>query len=134
MVQTRDYTLATVPRNDFWKLDSGEGRAGRQLLGLLESKRYLHESVKSVTSDRLRAQYVRYQRGLLSYEYISAGELRLFATQRGILPMAKERHTVPSLKAVLEQADYDATFDRFSDLPAEMRQHIFKHYFNSFRD
>ena len=32
----------------------------------------------------------------------------------------------------MEQADNDATFDRFPDLPSELRQQIFKHYFDSF--
>jgi hypothetical protein len=41
---------------------------------------------------------------------------------------------VTTLKAQLEQADDDATFERLSDLPPELRATIYKHYFQSLDD
>lgn len=56
-------------------------------------------------------------------------ELRFYAAQRGltVAPTA----TPNSVKAQLEQADENATFDRFTDLPPEIRQLVFQHYMDS---
>lgn len=56
-------------------------------------------------------------------------ELRLYAAQRGltVAPSA----TPNSIKVRLEQADDDATFDRFLDLPPEIRQIVYQYHFDS---
>lgn len=78
---------------------------------------------------RLRELYIRHQRGFLSYERLHIRELRLFVKQRGL---PRTAITTAALRAQLEQADEDATFNRFSDLPPELRQQIFEHHFDSF--
>lgn len=79
------------------------------------------------TTERLRALYVRRQRGLLSFEGIPLEELTHYATLRGIVVDPKA--TSPVVKAQLERADNEATFDRFNDFPPEIRQIIFQYYF-----
>lgn len=71
------------------------------------------------------------QRGLISYEGLSITEFRLFIARRGLPTITDKKHTRSSLKAQLEQADEDATFDRFLDLPPEIRCQIYEHYFGS---
>lgn len=80
---------------------------------------------------RLRELYVRHQRGLLSYEGLTVSEIKSFVVQRGLSSTTIAKPTVATLKAQLEQADDDATFDRFPELPPEIRQQIFERYFDS---
>lgn len=40
-------------------------------------------------------------------------------------------NSIKALKGLLEKADDDVTFGRFSELPPELRQIVFRHYFNS---
>ena len=132
MVQLRHERKSLA--NDYWKLDSGKGRTKKTKEGLLHILKLNDEHSKVKTLKRLRELYVRQQRGLLSYERFTARELKSFVVQRGLLLTATTKATVATLRAQLEQADEDATFDRFSDLPAELRQQIFKQYFDSFDD
>lgn len=46
----------------------------------------------------------------------------------------KDSHRAFKLKAQLEQADEDATFDYFTSLPPELRERIYKLYFGSLGD
>lgn len=80
---------------------------------------------------RLRELFVRHQRGLLSYEGLTVGELRLFVVQRGLSSTTAAKATAATLKARLEQADEDATFNWFTELPPEIRQQVFEQYFAS---
>ncbi|GAB7330334.1 hypothetical protein MBLNU13_g01969t1 [Cladosporium sp. NU13] len=80
---------------------------------------------------RLRELFVRHQRALLSYEGLTVGELRLFVVQRGLSSTTAAKATAATLKARLEQADEDATFNWFTELPPEIRQQIFEQDFES---
>lgn len=69
---------------------------------------------------------------MLSYERLPLSELRKFTAQRALLTNTDTTlNSVKELKRLLEKADDDATFGRFSDLPPELRQIVFLHYFNS---
>jgi hypothetical protein len=113
----------------FWKLDSGGDHPRYFLLEMLEDRRY---TCKSRAKVRIQEHFVRCQRGLLSYEGLPFRELKLFIKQRGIPVTAGKKPSLSSLKAQLAQADDDLTFDRFCDLPPELRQKIFQQYFDSF--
>jgi len=116
--------------NDYWKLDSGNRiRKKNELLGLLTQT---SASINGKNMTRLRELYVRQQRGLLSYEGLGARELISFVIQRKLSLQANPKPSLAILKTQLEQADEAATFDRFSDLPPELRQQIFMQYFDSF--
>ena len=114
---------------DYWKLDSARHCQTRGLRQKLE--KHGHSASKSGcgTTARLRALYIRCQRGLLSFEGLSLHELRHFATLRGIVVDPDATATI--VKAQLEKADSEATFDRFTELPPEIRQIIFQYYFES---
>jgi hypothetical protein len=117
-------------RSDYWKLDHGP-RTKQDLLSILEPK---GRAYKSTSVAHLRVLYSHYQRGLLSYEGLRASELETFISQQALPPRIDKRPTVSNLKRLLELADDDATFDRFLDLPPELRQQIYDHYFDSFVD
>ena len=78
---------------------------------------------------RLRSLYIRRQRGLLSFEGLPFHELRQYATLRGIVVDPDATTTI--VKAQLEKADNEATFNRFTELPPEIRQIIFQYYYES---
>jgi hypothetical protein len=116
--------------NDYWKLDSGDRmREKEELLCVLTIN---NKFLESTSVYRLHRLYIRQQRGLLSYEGLDARELKSFMTQRGLALTATTKPTIANLKARLERADDHATFTRFSDFPPEIRQHIFRQYFDSF--
>lgn len=136
MVQLTDHSLLGQGKavasslDPYWKLDNDRqyGSDRKTLLGILENKNF--SCASNTPWARLQELYVRCQRGLLSYERMKSPELRYYTSQRN-LPIAAES-TVASLKAQLEQADEDATFEGFQVLPAELRVRIYTHYFNSF--
>lgn len=129
MVQFRREGKSTF--NNYWKLDSGERWTEKTKEELLQILTTNDRSLKAASMTRLRELFVRQQRGLLSYEGLTVGELRSFVVQRGLSSTSTARPTAATLKARLEQADEDATFDRFSELPPEIRQQIFEQYFDS---
>lgn len=113
--------------NDYWKLDTGIVLSGRNLRENLREKNF--SVLKSVNKARLRVLYARCQRGLPSYEGMSLRELRFYATRHALTISPKATTTV--IKTQLEKADDDATFDRFSDLPPELRRMAFQYYYDS---
>jgi hypothetical protein len=115
-------------RSDYWKLDHGPSRSKQALLSLLTPR---YRAYKSTDLVRLRDLYFRCQRGLLSYEGLTASELKIFITQRALSPGVDKRPTVSNFKRMLELVDDDAIFDRFLDLPPELRLQIYTHYFDS---
>ena len=82
--------------NDYWQLDSGNRiRRKNELLRLLAKT---STSVNGKNMTRLRELYIRQQRGLLSYEGLSARELRSFVTQRGLSLQANPKISLAMLK------------------------------------
>lgn len=94
----------------------------------LESKKY---RCTSSGPTRLLMLYLRYQRGLLSYDQLPEHELKSFMVRRGLTLAPVQKHNTDVLKAQLEQAD-EAPFDRFPELPTEIHCQIFERYFDSY--
>lgn len=116
--------------NEYWKLDSGTALTTHSLREYLSNKDFT--TLKQTTKPRLSELYIRCQRGLLSYEGRSLRELREFTAQRAVLVDSKATlNSIKALKGLLEKADDDITFNRFPDLPPELRQIVFLHYFDS---
>lgn len=126
MVQVSDHN-DNKGSKDWWKLDSGKRHGARALLQILKDKNYSHTS-KSKGVARLRALYVRCQRGLMSYIGQPIRELKMYLTRRG-LPGVDQGNKA-ALREQLEQADEDVNF-RLCDLPPELRSIIFSYYFDS---
>ncbi|KAM0711583.1 hypothetical protein Q7P35_000949 [Cladosporium inversicolor] len=118
--------------DDYWKLDPGNKGYGQTKKELVQILTPNEQYLMSRNIGRLRQLYVRHQRGFLSYEKHSVRELRLFVKQRGLRTTATTKSATATLRTQLEQADEDSTFDKFSDLPPELRHQIFKHHFDSF--
>lgn len=75
---------------------------------------------------------MRYQRGLVNYDTCSVAELQGFCSQRGIMSKPEARRLFKSqLVEKLDDADNGETFDKFLDLPAELRQHVYELYFGT---
>ena len=118
--------------SDYWKLDSGTKRFQNTKNAILRVLTPNDQYLKSKSIARIRELYIRHQRGLLSYERLTARELKSFVKQRGLTPTLTKKPSLAILRAQLEQADDDATFDRLFNLPPELREQIFKQYFASF--
>jgi hypothetical protein len=116
----------------YWKLDKGIQFNIATLLGMLEDRRFSHKDVS--TRERLQELYIRYQRGLMSYQAIVLPELKLFVAQRSLSVGVDQKDDPESLRTILEHADDKATFDRFTDLLPELHLQIYTHYFNSFAE
>jgi hypothetical protein len=129
MVQFAVYWGSGDP-NDYWKLQRADIRNASSLRNELQAKNFT--VLRNTITRRLRALYVRCQRGLLSYEGLPLRELRLYVAQRGLSLPLDEKPTIGILKAQLEQADDENAFEHFSELPPELRQIIYSLHFESF--
>jgi len=124
------YQYGRSGRNTYWKLDSGIALSTDSLGNNLSNNNFT--ALKKSTKPRLRELYIRSQRGLLSYEGLPLRELRRFTAQRALPDSTKTAlNSIKALKGLLEKADDDATFGRFTELPPELRQIILLHYFDS---
>lgn len=114
---------------NYWKLDSAYRCQKRGLRKRLEESGHSAITSGCGTTARLRLLYIRRQRGLLSFEGLPLHELRHYANLRGILVDPDATATI--VKAQLEKADNEATFNSFTELPPEIRQIIFQYYYES---
>jgi hypothetical protein len=115
--------------NTYWKLDSGFALPHRRLRHRIRNMDL--PTLRKTPRSRLSELYIRLQRGLICYEGLPIRELRNFAAQRGLVVSTEAFKSFKALKVLLEKADDDTTFERFSDLPPELRQTVFRHYFDS---
>jgi hypothetical protein len=115
----------------YWKLGFYTDTTPRQVEEYLAAHGY--QCPKNANKDKLRDAVGRCQRGLLSYEKYSADELRGFCMARKI-SLPSKRMTVPRLALMLENADddVDATFPRFMELPAELRNRVYELHFRDY--
>lgn len=116
--------------SSYWELSVGD----------LLNKEDLHSrlywtnthALKSTKVARLRELYVRFQRGMRSYEGVNRKELENIVAQRRIL-LPDPYVTMNDLKSQLEKYDDEHnTFHRFLDLPPELREKIYTQYFNNY--
>ena len=121
------YPITRDSSRDYWKLHPGERYTANILRKLLRKNNFA--TLKSTSIARLRTLYIRSQRGLLSYEGLPLHELKRYAAQRALPALIGQKNTIKVLKAQLEMADEEATFDRFLDLPPEIRQIIYHLHF-----
>ena len=117
-------------RNGYWKLERPPLRQTRskRLIDQLSGRGYRVKS--SANKDRLLDLTTRCERGFPSYDKYSAKELKGFCEQRQLQIGATTKKD--DFVRILEPADDSATFDRFLDLPAELRNTIYALQFETF--
>lgn len=117
-------------RHFYWKLDDGSRYDSATLLQMLKERKF---PIKNITPrERVKELYTRSQRGLVSYEMLKLAELKSLVGQRGLAAPAGKWDGPWSFRTILERADDNVTFNRFTDLPPELRLQIYAHHFNSF--
>ena len=82
----------------------------------------------SLPADRHFAIESRRQRGLLIYDDCSQEELRQFCGERGIRLLRSSNNRAGMIASLELADDQGTTFDRFLDLPAELRLRIYQSY------
>ncbi|KAK4628813.1 hypothetical protein CLAFUW4_07969 [Fulvia fulva] len=92
------YPIAQFPGRDYWKLAA-------------------HGTEES-----------RVERGFLDYDQCTLDELRRFCKQRQLIVPSGHDGTFDKFKEILQAADEVAIFNRFLDLPPELRLHIYEIY------
>jgi hypothetical protein len=120
-------------KDRYWKLGFYTDKTALELQEYLSEHGY--QCPKNANKNQLMDAVGRCQRGLLSYGKFSAHELRGFCLARKVsLPPERFRMTVPRLTRTLEHADdkVDATFPRFMELPAELRNSIYELHFRDY--
>lgn len=133
MVQFTDYTQFGTTFRDFdlyWKLDNCFWYDSATLRRMLKEEAFPHKV--TTPRERLKELYARSQRGCISYEMQSLPELKRRIDERGLSIPVDQKYASWSFRAILERADDNATFHRFTDLQPELRLQIYNHHFNSF--
>lgn len=97
----------------------------------IEGKNYyrIDYTPTALTADEIKFRADREERGLLNYRMCRVRELQGFLQTRGV--PTKGRRTKRDLIDVLDNADDEATFTRFIDLPAELRSIIYGKHFDA---
>ncbi|CZT20612.1 uncharacterized protein RCC_06470 [Ramularia collo-cygni] len=141
MVQYRSHpsSLATLrsSRSDYWKVWSpahfeDDRIPSKELKLQIDARSGGGRQYTSGTSrSRLRILAYRAQRRLRCYDGDPKNLLRIFCRQRGLPIALQKAHKLELIKA-LETADELATFDRFLDLPAELRLLVYGFHFDDF--
>ena len=114
--------------NEYWKSGVPYKRSGASIKRELSAAKVYFKS--SAKRDRLHELVARYERGLLSYDTCSTDELRKFCLQRQLVCASRPKKD--DLVQGLEEADEMATFNRFLDLPPELRNRIYSLHFQTF--
>lgn len=119
-------------RNSYWKLGFYTTKTARELKDYLAAHGY--QCPKSDNKETLMRAIYRCQRGLLSYGKYSADELRAFCLDRNVSSPSKKMQDlqVPSVVRMLKKADDKATFPRFMELPAELRNRVYELHFRDY--
>ncbi|KAK5724414.1 hypothetical protein LTR15_004459 [Elasticomyces elasticus] len=73
---------------------------------------------------RLDIHWLRFKRGLIAYCNCTTKEIRRFCQQRGLDTLGSTSKN--SLISTLEKADEEWTFERFNDLPPELKGMIWE--------
>lgn len=115
--------------NSYWKLglNGYKDRTNKELVEYLKDHGY--ECRDKMSRPGIVDAIGRYHRGLMSYEGRSVNELQTFCKARGLPTKAT---TASGLARALEKADDLATFSRFFNLPAEIRNVIYELHFDGF--
>ncbi|SMR64014.1 unnamed protein product [Zymoseptoria tritici ST99CH_3D1] len=119
---------------DYWKIPAtDQDERSTALKAIIDQPGGKQHYTTATTRYRLVELAARTHRGLRCYDGDSVQELKQFVSQRGLVAaLATSRVKKLELMDLLETADEDATFDRFSELPPELRTLIYELHFEFF--
>ncbi|SMR64016.1 unnamed protein product [Zymoseptoria tritici ST99CH_3D1] len=112
--------------SDYWKLRKYGFASVVHMKRFLQSVGYHCNT--SHTKSKMTALLARYEQDFLSYSKCTIRELKSFVVQRDL---AIESHRKSSMIQSLEEADDNITFDKFLDLPPEVRERIYGNHLDS---
>jgi hypothetical protein len=121
-----------LQRQAYWKLPDFNTQTTKQLHRELNDRGY------RIASGTRKAQLVyhreRHERNLPSYVKYTAAELGKFARARGLIPSSGKAPSKLDLIDLLSEADENPRFERFAELPPELRVLVYEHYVEGFCD
>lgn len=117
---------ATYTAQHYWKLKNPDLLEASRLRDRIENSVSLEG--RRWTRARLKKMHDRLECGLLLYENCSTEELQSYCLARGIKMATKLSSDSEQLMRALERADNGVVFDKFLDLPPELRVRIYKHH------
>ncbi|SMY29366.1 unnamed protein product [Zymoseptoria tritici ST99CH_1A5] len=118
--------------SDYWKFPFVASNEHNNVLKVQIDRPGGRHYTSATTRPRLVELVKRTARGLRCYDGDSPTELSHFISQRGINPTSSNTKKKQELITILESADEEATFDRFFDLPAELRVFVYELHFASY--
>ena len=129
------YASTTYPHDDYWKLRDYVDLNKQEMKDLLTSRgKNVHGQV---TSKMLRAELRRIDLGHMSYSPFSNEELRTFIDNRSIDASAvitkRRKGQRSELIELLTKADHERRFDKFEELPTEVRLRVYMHHLRGFK-
>ncbi|EME44558.1 hypothetical protein DOTSEDRAFT_24579 [Dothistroma septosporum NZE10] len=113
--------------NNYWKPDTIDPDVAVGQLIALERKLFRH----NLSPRRSQSLHKRRQREMVLYERCTTEELEKFCADRSITLCNSVMTSTEIIKKALEHADHCATFRFLLHVPAELREEIYHHYFNS---
>ncbi|KAK5171386.1 uncharacterized protein LTR77_004530 [Saxophila tyrrhenica] len=119
-------TIFTTP-GGYWKLPNYEHLSAKEMIQLLKDRNYYIGG--QTNKPALLLHLDRTDRGLLSYVSIPSTILRGFMHSRGLSIPGGGKGYRHGLQQALVTADDNPTFDRFLDLPPELRMMIYTFHF-----
>ena len=135
-----DYNSEDCDCDAYWKLQCRVHTTRREA----QRKARPFSIPKGVSTYRAIELCRRVQRGLLWYIPIPNADLRKFIDDRGLqtvhnynaIATTKTASIIPKneLVQILEKADDEATFERFTELPPELRSRVYELHFQSFEE
>lgn len=119
-------------RDDYWKLEHYSGLKSKEMEQMLKDRGYDAGSRKS--AENLSRHLQRADLGLRSYVKLQNSELKDLISKRRPDMDVEIGNKREDLIDALEYADYHPEFDRFTELPPELRAKIYAYYFAEFEE
>ena len=127
-----DYLHFPAKTNDYWKLQTYGGLPVKDMKSILQQRGYDSGSIKDKEDLKLCLQ--RSDIGLLSYTTLTNNQLRdvIHARRIETNDLAGKKGNRSELIDILDHADNNRKFDKFTELPPELRNRVYEYYFAAF--
>lgn len=117
-------------RTTYWKLLQYDHLRLPELRAKLKHRRIAFKA--NANTNMAMNLLRRADRGLLNYAVYETAELRGLIKSKGVVDKGRPKASHSELVRVLERADDTATFERFMELPPELRCMVYEAHFEDF--